>query len=139
MNKICFVQIVAIAVVMAIIVCQVVSVCVLQYGFYNGYYYESAPDGTYLQKDWGYAWSGNETVDKGHEGGWATNVTEWSFVRCEHGPGPLHGDWKVADGVSVPLWAQGVFPVDATLWITLRNNVIIDVSVSSDTVYGDLE
>lgn len=99
-----------------------------------------APDGTYEQGDWGaplgldIPW-GSETVVYG---GWYNNVTDWIFAMCQHeGLGPLHGCWKVQEGTSIPVWQVGVFPVDARLIITLKNNTIIKAEVKSHLVYGD--
>ncbi len=90
----------------------------LGYGDYTG-----APDGTYEQGDWG-------SFDN------STNT--WYFALCDHnGLGPLHGGWQVAEGVWVPVWEWGVFPVDARLLVTIQNNTITHVEVHSWREYGN--
>jgi hypothetical protein len=102
--------------------------------FASPHYYLTAPDGMYLQKDWG--WVNNVSFPS--VGGWVNNATSWSFARCEHDYlGPLHGSFAIAENVSVPIWKDGVFPNDARLYITLKNNTIIDVSVHSQFEYGN--
>ena len=98
------------------------------------HYYETAPDGTYLQKEWGWV----NSISFPHSGGWLNNVTSWTFARCEHDYlGPLHGSWKVQEGVSVPIWQQGVFPIDSRLYITLINNIVVNVEIKSAYEYGN--
>jgi hypothetical protein len=81
-----------------------------------------APDNTYLQKDWGSF--NNET-------------RMWDFAICDHDYlGPLHGSWKVAEGVWVPTWKAGVYPTDAQLYVTVKDNIIVDTHVSSQWSYG---
>lgn len=93
-----------------------------------------APDGVYEQKDWGFP----DSVEYPCEGGWVTNATEIFFAMCDHSYlGPLHGSWKVTNGTWIPIWHKGVFPVDARLIITLKDNIIIDASVKSHLVYGN--
>ena len=93
-----------------------------------------APDGEYLQKDWGYP----DNVDWSYPGGWVTNVTYWTFTMDNHDYlGPLHGSWKVANGTAIPIWHDGVFPVDSRLYITIKDNVIVNVTVRSAYEYGN--
>lgn len=81
-----------------------------------------APDGIYQQKDWG--WFNNET-------------RIWFFAMCAHDYlGPLHGGWLVEEGQWVPEWKEGVYPIDAKLYVTLSNNTIVDVHIKS-VCYGD--
>lgn len=99
-----------------------------------------APDGTYEQGDWGcplgldIPW-GSETVIYG---GWYNNVTNWSFAMCDHeGLGPLHGCWPVVNGTNIPVYQEGVFPIDARLYVTIKDNVIVAATVRSHLVYGN--
>lgn len=93
-----------------------------------------APDGTYEQGDWGYP----DGIDWGYPSAWVTNVTSWSFAMCDHeGLGPLHGSWPVANGTEIPIYHEGVFPIDARLYVTIKDNVIIDAVVRSALVYGN--
>jgi hypothetical protein len=93
-----------------------------------------APDGTYLQKDWG----SPNNISYPHGGGWISNATSWSFAMCDHDYlGPLHGTWAVANGTQIPLWYDGVFPTDARLYVTIKDNIIIDASVHSQWSYGN--
>lgn len=93
-----------------------------------------APDGEYLQKDWGYP----DNIDWGYPGGWVTNVTSWTFTMDDHDYlGPLHGSWKVANGTAIPIWHNGVFPIDSRLYITIKDNTIVNVIVRSAYEYGN--
>jgi hypothetical protein len=81
-----------------------------------------APDGTYLQRDWG--WYDNGTMT-------------WWFTMCEN-EGPLHGGWPIQNATVVPvLGKEGVYPFDARLYITIQNNVIIKSEVHSMFEYGN--
>jgi hypothetical protein len=81
-----------------------------------------APDGTYLQRDWG--WYDNQTMI-------------WSFTMCEN-EGPLHGGWLIQNATIVPVLGQeGVYPIDARLYITLKDNVIVKAEVHSLFEYGN--
>jgi hypothetical protein len=91
-----------------------------------------APNGVYLQNDWGWVNSVSFPVSIG---GWVTNATSWSFGL--DGPGPLHGDWPIANGTAVPIWHDGVFPSDARLYVTIKNNTIVHTEVKSAWAYGD--
>lgn len=83
-----------------------------------------APNGIYLQKDWGSF--DNQTLT-------------WSFAMCDHDYlGPLHGSWPVKAGVWVPVLNQvGVYPFDARLYITIENNIIVKAEVKSAYEYGN--
>lgn len=95
---------------------------------------EGAPDGIYLQKEWGWV----NSVSFPAKGGWVNNATEWTFAICDHDYlGALHGTWKVAQGVSVPIWEKGVFPIDAQLYVTIKNQTIVACRVKSSLAYGD--
>ncbi len=99
-----------------------------------------APDGVYEQGDWGSPLGldipyGSDTVIYG---GWYNNITAISFAMCDHeGLGPLHGCWPVANGTSIPVWQVGVFPVDARLYITIKDNTIVNAEVKSAYEYGN--
>ena len=123
-NKISFVITVAVMVIIAIIILNTVLSTPPYYAA-PGSNTETwgAPDGTYLQKDWG---------------SFDNQTRIWSFAICDHDYlGPLHGSWKVADGVWVPIWKVGVYPTDARLYVTVQDNIIVDVSVHSQMEYGN--
>jgi hypothetical protein len=85
-----------------------------------------APNGVYQQKEWG--WFDNET-------------RTWHFAMCDYNYlGPLHGGWPVKEEQWVPVLGQeseGVYPIDARLYITLSNNTIVNVQIKSQLVYGN--
>ena len=57
---------------------------------------------------------------------------------CDHDYlGPLHGSWKVAEDVWVPVWQQGVYPIDSRLYITVNDNIIVKAEVHSLREYGN--
>jgi hypothetical protein len=130
-----------IIVVSALILIAVGNVMVTSFLSINDYWapgsnteVQGAPDGTYLQKDWG----SPNNISYPHGGGWINNATSWSFAMCNHDYlGPLHGTWDVAKGTQIPLWKDGVFPIDARLYVTIKDNIIVDASVHSQFEYGN--
>jgi hypothetical protein len=116
-------SLIVITISMVLIVVLVSTIMFVQINSIPLYYRESAPDGTYLQKDWG---------------SFDNQTRIWSFALCDHNYlGPLHGDWHVADGVWVPVWYTGVYPMDSRLYITLKNNIIVDVEIKSVLEYDN--
>lgn len=119
------------SIVIAIVVMVAVTIVVVNAVIATKPYYAApgsntetwgAPNGVYEQKDWG--WFDNSSK-------------EWFFTMCD-AEGPLHGSWKVAEGVWVPVLNQtGVYPIDARLLITIQNNVIVKAEVHSWMAYGN--
>lgn len=124
---------IAIAIIAGIVVYMFTSNSSDQFLGNQSYFDGKAPNGIYQQGDWGIP-GYLQFSQNARAGGWIDNATTWLF--STDGPGPLHGEWSVANGTWMPIWASGVFPIHARLYVYIENNTIVGAEVRSQFKYG---
>lgn len=110
-----------------LVIIAVVTVLFAVFFQTNTYWRDWAPDGVYVQKDWGWIDPSSKT---------------WTFAICDHAYlGPLHGSFKISDSalgkLTLEKWTDAEiysldwhdYPDGANLVLKINGGVIVDASV----------